>query len=106
MKTSKLLIMVFCLSLTLFSCTSFKDAGKVLRNEKTNTTDEFLVKKKEPLTMPPDFDKIPEPSSMKTEGNSDQDKIKKILKASDNKNKNTKSSNSSTETSILNRILK
>ena len=25
---------------------SFKDAGKVLRNEKNKTTDEFLVKKK------------------------------------------------------------
>ena len=30
---------------TLNSCGGFKEAGKVLRNEKTTTTDEFLVKK-------------------------------------------------------------
>ena len=33
------------------------------RNEKIKNTDEFLIKKKEPLTQPPDFDKIPEPGS-------------------------------------------
>ena len=31
--------------LVLVSCGGFKEAGKVLRNEKKNTTDEFLVKK-------------------------------------------------------------
>ena len=30
----------------MYSCGSFKEAGNVLRNEKTKTTDEFLVKKK------------------------------------------------------------
>ena len=30
----------------LVSCGGLKDAGKVLRNEKIKTTDEFLVKKK------------------------------------------------------------
>ena len=29
----------------LTSCGSLKDAGKVLRNEKVRTTDEFLVEK-------------------------------------------------------------
>ena len=31
--------------LILNSCGGFKEAGKVLRNEKTRTTDEFFVKK-------------------------------------------------------------
>ena len=39
---SYLLIILF----TQISCSGFKEVGKVLRNEKTNTTDEFLVKKK------------------------------------------------------------
>ena len=58
------LIFIF---LILISCSSFKEAGKVLRNEKTNTTDEFLVKKREPLVLPPDFKEIPEPGSIKKE---------------------------------------
>ena len=33
-------------TLILYSCTSLEDAGKVLRNEKIKTTDEFLIKKK------------------------------------------------------------
>ena len=35
----------------LVSCNTFSDVGKVLRNEKTNTTDEFLVKKKTTLSV-------------------------------------------------------
>ena len=42
---------------------SMSDASKVLRNEKTNSTDEFLIKKKEPLILPPDYNKIPEPGT-------------------------------------------
>ena len=52
--------------LFLLSCTSFQEAGKVLRNEKVNTTDEFLVKKKEPLVMPPDLNEVPEPDTIKS----------------------------------------
>ena len=54
-----LLIMIF-----FTSCGTVKDAGKVLRNEKIKTTDEFLVKKRNPLVLPPDFEKIPEPNSV------------------------------------------
>jgi hypothetical protein len=35
----------------LYSCGSFSEAGKVLRNEKSNNTDEFLVKKRDPLVL-------------------------------------------------------
>ena len=38
-----LIVTIFLLS----SCGGLKDAGKVLRNEKITTTDEFLVKKKD-----------------------------------------------------------
>jgi len=34
------------LLLTVVSCGTFSEVGKVMRNEKINTTDEFLVKKK------------------------------------------------------------
>ena len=37
----KTLVLKILLLLILNSCTTFQDAGKVLRNEKTKTTDEF-----------------------------------------------------------------
>ena len=95
------LIFIF---LILISCSSFKEAGKVLRNEKTNTTDEFLVKKREPLVLPPDFKEIPEPGSIKKENNSEQQKLKIILKAPNNENSNGSSSN--VEKSIIDKIRK
>jgi len=45
----------------MISCSGLKDAGSVLKNEKKKTTDEFLVKKKDPLILPPDFESLPEP---------------------------------------------
>jgi hypothetical protein len=87
------------------SCSGFSEAGKVLRNEKTNTTDEFLVKKKKPLILPPDFETLPKPGSINDNTNNDKDKIKKILKAPNQVNKNT-SQSSSTEKSILEKIRK
>ena len=95
------LIFIF---LILTSCSSFKEAGKILRNEKTNTTDEFLVKKREPLVLPPDFKEIPEPGSIKKENNSEQQKLKIILKAPNNENSNSSSSN--VEKSIIDKIRK
>ena len=59
----------------------FSDAGKVLRNEKTKTTDEFLVKKKEPLVFPPDYNELPKPGTKKKIKPKIDDDIKKILKA-------------------------
>ena len=71
------LLLLICF---LTSCSSFNEAGKILRNEKITTNDEFLVKKKEPLILPPDYKKMPVPGSVLKENN-EKEKIKKILKA-------------------------
>ena len=76
----------------------------MLRNEKTATTDEFLVEKKQPLVLPPNYEEIPEPGSTKDQQLDDEDKIKKILKAPQEDVKKNKSS--SIENSILNKIRK
>ena len=47
-KISRSLLYIFIL-IYLYSCGAMSEAGKVLRNEKVKTTDEFLVKKKDPL---------------------------------------------------------
>jgi hypothetical protein len=102
MKKIYVLLITF---LFLISCAGLEEAGKVLRNEKTKTTDEFLVEKKEPLVMPPDYNKIPEPDSLKKSQVDEKDKIRKILKK-DKLKAETKQNNSSNkiEQSIIDKI--
>ena len=102
MKNTSLLIIV---SAILLSCGGVKDAGKVLRNEKIKTTDEFLVEKKNPLVIPPNFEEIPKPGTLANEKTTDKDKIKKILKTPEKTNL-SKNKSTSIEESILNRIRK
>ena len=43
----------------LNSCQSFKNA---ITGKKAENSDEFLIQKKNPLVLPPDFDNLPEPT--------------------------------------------
>ena len=96
-----IIIVIFFLN----SCGGFKEAGKVLRNEKTRTTDEFLVKQKEPLVLPPDYNELPKPGSkIKEKNNTEEEKIKKILKVNKNKETSNSKKESSIEKIILNEI--
>ena len=90
---------------TLLSCQGLKDAGKVLKGEKVKTADEFLVKKKNPLQLPPNFDEVPEPDSINQDDKNDEGNIKKILKVPTQEKINGKKK-SSIEKSILREIQK
>lgn len=101
MKKLKLLIFVLFLN----ACTSVEDAAKVLRNEKIQNTDEFLVEKRKPLVLPPDFSEIPEPGSITSNNNKKKEtNIKGILNVDEEKTQSSKSS--SVEDSILKNIRK
>ena len=97
------LTLIFLLLLT--SCGGLKDAGKVLRNEKITNTDEFLVKKRDPLILPPEYNTLPEPNSVKKSKQNESNKINKILKLPDEQTPTTKGS-SSVEESIMKNIRK
>ena len=101
----KNIIYIVIISILLVSCGGFKEAGKVLRNEKIKTTDEFLVKKRNPLVLPPNFEEIPEPGTKSKKKKDEQDDIKKILKAPKD-DQFIENNSSSIEDSILNRIRK
>ena len=88
----------------LNACSGLSETAQILRNEKVQTTDEFLIKKNEPLSQPPDFEKLIEPGTIKKNKNSEDKDIKKILNV-DNKS-NQKSGSSSSEDSILKKITK
>ena len=106
MKFIKFLILLSCLSIILNGCSGFSEAGKVLRNEKSRSTDEFLIKQKDPLTQPPDYQKIPKPGSIEGKAETNQNKIKKMLKTRESESNSNQTKSSSTEKSILNQIKK
>tara|TARA_B100001057_G_scaffold256567_1_gene256805 strand:+ start:732 stop:1034 length:303 start_codon:yes stop_codon:yes gene_type:complete len=95
------LFIIFSL-LFLVSC---GNVGKILRNEKIKTTDEFLVKKKEPLVIPPDIQSIPKPGSINKIISNDKDVLKEILNKNNRESTRTNNS-SSVEDSILKRLPK
>ena len=94
------------MSIALTACSSFEEAGKIIRNERVNSTDEFLIKKRQPLTIPPDMDKIPQPNSLEQSQNvnDEEEQIKEILGAIDETSSSNTSSSGSTEKSILEQI--
>ena len=103
MKNFRLILIIFLL---VSACTNLDEAKKVLKNEKTSSTDEFLVKKKEPLTLPPDFDKLPLPNSIsenKDNSLSNEEKIKKIL-TSEEENLSEIGNSSNLEETIIKQI--
>jgi len=104
MKKNKKTIPYFIIILFLYSCGTMSDAGKTLRNEKIRTTDEFLVKKRQPLSLPPDYENLPEPKSKDLKEEKSNDKINNILKIP--KKQTTKKGSSTVEQSIIDAIRK
>ena len=104
MKIKKILIISLSLYFFLISCGTFEEAGRVLRNEKIKSTDEFLVEKKEPLTTPPEIFELPEPDQLK-KNNKTKNKIQSILNSGESE-VNDSGTKSSAEETILKNIKK
>ena len=65
----------------IISCGSLKEGFK---NQKKNNTDEFLVEKKSPLIMPPDYNELPKPNSVNSEAESEENSIKSLVTNEEN----------------------
>ena len=102
MNKFKRIVIFLVLMNFLSACGAFAQAGKALRNERTKTTDEFLVKKREPLVLPPDYENLPEPGLAGTKEDNKK-KINKILKIQEDKS-SSNSRATSVEQSIINKI--
>ena len=58
----KKIIYMFALVFFTTSCSdSFDSVKRGLTGQKKSSTDEFLIKKKDPLIMPPDYENLPTP---------------------------------------------
>ena len=65
----------------IISCGSLKEGFK---NQKKNNTDEFLVEKKSPLIMPPDYNELPKPNTLDNEAESEENSIKSLVTNEEN----------------------
>tara|TARA_Y100001970_G_C14053410_1_gene760193 strand:+ start:149 stop:475 length:327 start_codon:yes stop_codon:yes gene_type:complete len=106
MKYKKVIIQLLSL-IFLYSCAGLTDA---LENKKrSENSDEFLVEKKNPLTVPPDMNELPVPLDQEEQKNSEDDStdIKKVLKIDETQKSIDESSdgeNKNLEQSILEKI--
>ena len=69
-----LVIITLCLFIT--GCNSVKEAFDPQRK---NSSEEFLVEKKSPLSMPPEFDELPIPSNEKVDKESQVSNIESLI---------------------------
>tara|TARA_B100000963_G_scaffold212407_1_gene185085 strand:+ start:53 stop:388 length:336 start_codon:yes stop_codon:yes gene_type:complete len=98
-KKNKNLILIFFLASLSYSCQSVTDG---LTLKKKDSSNQFLIEKKQPLVMPPDFDELPKPGSINSK---DQQELKldekidleKLTKKKENSNTSTKNNNLSNE---------
>jgi len=104
----KLFLLLIIIS--LYSCQSVKDA---LSGKKYESSDEFLVIKKNPLVLPPDFNALPKPKNqtkMTREENIEMeiDEVVSSIKSDEisTEKVQSKSSSSSTEDFVLEQIKK
>jgi len=75
------LFIILNILLFLYSCGTAREG---FSNQRKNNSDEFLVEKKSPLVMPPEFNELPKPESDKIVTNSEDDVIKKLITKDEN----------------------
>jgi hypothetical protein len=89
----------------LSNCQTLGEVKKVMTGKKTNTTDEFLIKKKDPLILPPQYDKLPLPKNSDFQ-EKEENAVKSILKTDKNSEIRKSSTMSSLEKKILEELRK
>ena len=100
MKQFKFYILI-AIAILFSSCSSLKEG---FTNQKKNNSDEFLVEKKSPLVMPPDYNELPIPNEENI--NEESNEIKSLISKSKNGeiDENFDEKSSSFEGSILEKI--
>jgi len=91
--------------LLLASCNTVNNA---LTNPKKNSTDEFLVEKKSPLVMPPDYNELPIPNENNKQADKNDSEFKTLIskKGQDAEADNNQDNDKNIEELILDKIKK
>ena len=86
----------------LSGCAVVKEGFK---SPKQKTSDEFLVEKKSPLVMPPEFNELPVPNSSNKKTKKNEDTIESLISNSETKtDNNIKDSDQNLKKTILDKI--
>ena len=105
-KNKLIFIVIILFSLSLYACESVKNA--VEGKKRSEQSDEFLVQKKNPLTMPPDYEEMPTPGNQEVspETFSDDNEVKDLLNIKEENTLDTNNNDNSSdlETSIIKKI--
>ena len=80
MKLYKFFIL-FNILIFLSSCGAVKEGFK---NQKKNSSDEFLVEKKQPLIMPPNFNDLPIPEEENSNKKQEKNDFKSLISKNEN----------------------
>ena len=102
MKNFEVVVIFILILTTLNSCGTVKDA---FSTQKKNSTDEFLVEKKNPLKLPPDFDELPTPNQDINQQNDDEDGLKELLITSEDSTKDKLESSDSKNDTLEKQLL-
>ena len=110
MKTIKNIFVIFVLGLFCISCSGGLEGFKF--KKKSSSGDEFLIQKKDPLVLPPDYSKLPNPDEEvkeKKREDNEESQIEMLFKKDNSdvqENENSNSSDSGLKKSILKKIQK
>ena len=97
--------LIISLYILFSSCGTVKEA---FTNKKKSSSDEFLVEKKSPLVMPPDYNDLPSPKTQNN-ANKNSNNIESLItnnEKGDKKDNNSKGSDQNLEKTLLNKIKK
>ena len=102
-KIFKISIYLSVILIGMSSCQGLKDGLE--GNKKSKSSEEFLINKKSPLVMPPDYSKLPLPENNSNQNEKSQDfDLKKVLEKNSNNQKSKTQTNKSFQKSIIEKI--
>jgi len=80
-KNTKFSILLILSTILLSNCSSVQ---KAFDPQNKNTSEEFLVEKKSPLSMPPSFEELPIPSNQKIDKENQTNNIESLITEKNN----------------------
>ena len=101
-KNTKFSLLIIFATILLSNCSTVQ---KAFDPQNKNTSDEFLVEKKSPLSIPPSFEELPVPSNEKVDKESQINNIEILItEESDNKKLEIVNSDKDFEQLIIDKI--
>ena len=97
----KIFFIYFLLVIMVSSCGTVK---KAFDSERKNSSDEFLVEKRSPLSLPPEFDKLPTPNDKILKNEEEKNEIEFLMSQPKELSTNNQSISKNLELLILEKI--